>query len=186
MNNVVSVIIPVFNRDKIIGKTLKELKKQKYRPLEVILIDDASKDNTVKEIENFIESNLDKQFNILLYLNNTNKGACFSRNYGLKYSNGKYIQFLDSDDFLDDEKINEQVKFLEKSNTTLAISDFQYFKNNKIIKNCKNDGNLFMRIALGWSIFTAAPLISSSLIKNKLFWNEKLLFLQDKDFYLRY
>jgi len=182
MLNVVSVIIPVFNRDKFIADTLKTLKEQNYRPLEVILVDDASTDNTVNEINTFIQNNSKKDFNISLYLNKNNKGACFCRNYGLHNSSGKYIQFLDSDDLLHVDKIDIQVKSLENNNLTLAISDYQYLENKKVIKRCKNNGNLFKRIALGWSMFTASPLIRSCLIKNKITWNEKLLFLQDKDF----
>lgn len=178
----VSVIIPVFNREKLILSTLMTVKNQNYRPLEVILIDDASSDNTVNVINNFIKNNLEDQFKVILFSNKSNKGACYCRNHGILKSNGKYIQFLDSDDLLHFNKINLQVSSLENDNTNVAISDYQYFQNNKKIKNCKNDGNLFMRVAFGWSIFTASPLISSSLIKNKLAWNEKLLFLQDKDF----
>ena len=182
MANVVSVIIPVFNRDKFIVDTLMTLKEQNYRPLEVILIDDASTDKTVNKIQKFIENNSEKEFNIFLYLNKTNKGACFCRNHGLHNSTGKYIQFLDSDDFLHVDKIDIQVKSLEKNNFNVVISDYQYLKNNNVIKKCRNNGNLFKRIALGWSMFTASPLIRSCLIKNKITWNEKLLFLQDKDF----
>lgn len=179
---IVSVIIPVLNRDKIIIDTLEKLKKQNYRPLEIIIVDDASNDNTVKEINSFIERNSDKGFAVSLYLNKINKGACFCRNYGLTKSSGKYIQFLDSDDFLNENKIELQVKFLESNNSSLVISDYEYLKDNKVVKKCKNDGNLFKRISFGWSIYTSSPLIKSSLIKNRLKWNEKILFLQDKDF----
>ena len=182
MVNVVSVIIPVFNRDKFIVDTLMTLKEQNYRPLEVILIDDASTDKTVNTIQTFIQNNSKKEFNISLYLNKTNKGACFCRNYGIHNSSGKYIQFLDSDDLLHVDKIDIQVKSLENNNSDVAISDYQYLKNKKMIKKCRNNGNLLKRMAFGWSIFTASPLIRSCLIKNKIIWNEKLLFLQDKDF----
>lgn len=180
--SIVSVIIPVFNREKFIADILTLLKKQNYRPLEVIIVDDASSDNTVSEINSFIKNNTDKQFNLLLYKNKNNRGACYCRNYGIYHSNGKYIQFLDSDDFLDNDKINKQVKSLENNNSKLAISDYKYVKNNKVIKECKNNGNLFKKISLGWSIYTSSPLIDSSLIKKKLNWNEKIHFLQDKDF----
>ena len=179
---IVSVIMPVLNRDNIIIDTLESLKKQNYRPLEIIIVDDASIDNTVYEINSFIKNNSDKEFIISLYLNKTNKGACFCRNYGLANSTGKYVQFLDSDDLLHFNKIKIQANSLESNNKSLAVSDYEYLKNNKVIKQCKNNGNLFKRISFGWSIYTSSPLIRSSLIKDKLNWNEKILFLQDKDF----
>ena len=179
---IVSVIIPVFNREKFITNTLNSLKKQNHRPLEVIIVDDASTDNTVSRINTFIKNNFDKKFNLFLHVNRTNRGACFCRNYGILNSNGKYIQFLDSDDFLHANKIKDQVQSLESNNSKLAISDYQYFKNNVVIKSCKNDGNLLKKISLGWSVYTSSPLINSNLIKGKLNWNEKITFLQDKDF----
>ena len=179
---IISIIIPVFNRDRIIINTLNNLKKQSYRPLEIIIINDASTDKTKEKILSFMEINKDKQFNIILLSNKFNKGACFSRNYGMSNASGKYIQFLDSDDYLDTEKIQLQVNALENSNSSLAISDYQYLKDEKIIKACKNNGNLFKKVSLGWSIYTSSPLISTNLIKNKIKWNEKILFLQDKDF----
>ena len=179
---IISIIIPVFNRDKIIINTLNNLKKQNYRPLEIIIINDASTDKTKEKILSFMEINKDKQFNIILLSNEFNKGACFSRNYGIDNVSGKYIQFLDSDDCLDSEKIRMQVNALENSNSSLVISDYQYLKDDKIIKTCKNNGNLFKKVSLGWSIYTSSPLISTNFIKNKIKWNEKILFLQDKDF----
>lgn len=181
----VSVIIPVYNRDKIISETLELLKKQNYRPLEIIIIDDASTDNTIELINLFIKKNLDKKLNIIFHSNKNNLGACYCRNYGIFLSTGKYIQFLDSDDSLSSEKISTQVKILEDKNKQIAISDYVYVRNGEIIKKCKNNGNLFKKISYGWSIFTAAPLFRSSLIKNQIKWNEKLLMLQDKDFIFR-
>ena len=72
---IVSVIIPVFNREKFITNTLNSLKKQNHRPLEVIIVDDASTDNTVSRINTFIKNNFDKKFNLFLHVNRTNRGA---------------------------------------------------------------------------------------------------------------
>ena len=180
--SIVSIIIPVFNREKIISKTLNSLKKQSHRPLEIIIIDDASTDNSFEEIKKFIKKNLKKDFKLHLYKNKKNRGACFSRNIGISFSRGKYIQFLDSDDFIHEGKIKKQADLIEKNKSNIVISDYSYVKNKKVIRNCKNNGNIFKRIALGWSIYTSTPLIRSSLIKKKLKWNEKIDFLQDKDF----
>lgn len=178
----VSVIVPVFNRENIISKTLENLKKQNYRPLEVILVDDASTDDTIEKIYSFINNNFDNKFNIRLYLNKKNKGACYCRNFGIGKSTGKYLQFLDSDDQLHSNKIRDQVNLLEYKNSNLVLSDYEYRKDNEILKKCLNNGNLFKKVSLGWSIYTSSPLIKFNLIKDKLYWNEKLIFLQDKDF----
>ena len=95
---------------------------------------------------------------------------------------GKIYSIFNSDDFIHEGKIKKQADLIEKNKSNIVISDYSYVKNKKVIRNCKNNGNIFKRIALGWSIYTSTPLIRSSLIKKKLKWNEKIDFLQDKDF----
>lgn len=178
----VSVIVPAYNRDHIIENTLLSLSKQTYRPLEIIIVDDGSYDDTLKKVNNFKKNYSKKNFKIIIFANKINKGACFSRNLGIIYSKGAFIQFLDSDDYLDDKKIEIQINKLQKQKSNLAISDYKYIKNKNVVKICRNDGNLFKKIALGWSIYTSSPLIKTTLVKEKLWWNEKINLLQDKDF----
>lgn len=182
INPLISIIIPAYNRDKIIQRTLSNILRQSYRPLEIIIIDDGSQDSTIQKVNNFKKRYSNQDFNIIIFKNKINKGACFSRNVGITNSKGDFIQFLDSDDYLDNEKIATQIKYLQKSNSKLAISDYRYIKNKKVTKICKNDGNLFKKVSLGWSIHTSSPLVKSTLIKKKIIWNEKISLLQDKDF----
>lgn len=103
----VSVIIPTYNREKLLRKTLKSVINQKYRPLEILVIDDGSTDNT----EDVVNSVTGEGFSIT-YIRQANAGAAAARNNGIKASSGDLIQFLDSDDLLDPQKIARQVKFL--------------------------------------------------------------------------
>lgn len=94
----VSVIVPIYNVEKYIGKCLDSLVSQTLRDIEVILVNDGSTDNSEKIIEEYKR----KYYNFnMIYLKKENGGLSDARNYGMKRATGDYIAFLDSDDFAD-------------------------------------------------------------------------------------
>lgn len=93
----ISVIIPVYNSEKYVGKCLDSLLEQTYDDIEVILIDDCSKDNSLNVINSYQEKYPDK---IKVIQSCENKGAAKARNLGLDIATGEYIGFVDSDDFI--------------------------------------------------------------------------------------
>jgi glycosyltransferase involved in cell wall biosynthesis len=103
----VSVIVLTLNSEKYITRCLTSLMQQTFSNFEVLIVDAGSKDNTIEIIKNF-----DFRFK-LLELPNSDMGS--ARNYGINASIGKYITFLDSDDFYLSEKISRQYEFLEKN-----------------------------------------------------------------------
>ncbi|MFH1442351.1 MAG: glycosyltransferase family 2 protein [Candidatus Omnitrophota bacterium] len=92
INHLVSVIIPTYNRANLIGRAVKSVLAQSYPNFEIIVVDNASCDNTVEVINSIV----DKRIKFIRH--NVNRGPAASRNTGLKNSNGDYITFLDSDD----------------------------------------------------------------------------------------
>lgn len=109
----ISVIIPVFNRELLIGETLDSVNSQTYENWECIVVDDGSTDDTAAIVERYVEK--DSRFIFLTRPKSRKKGASPCRNYGLEYSRGDYIQFLDSDDLLHSSKFEEQLKVLGKA-----------------------------------------------------------------------
>lgn len=95
-NAKVSVIIPVYNTEKYIKECLDSVVCQTLRDIEIICIDDASPDTSADIIKSYTK----EDHRIQYFRNEENKGLSFCRNFGISKSNGKYIQFLDSDDFL--------------------------------------------------------------------------------------
>jgi hypothetical protein len=96
--DLVSIIIPTYNRAGLISETLNSVQAQTYRPIEVLIVDDGSTDRTPQVVERWREGtdvDLDVQ-----YLRQENQGANVARNRGLVHSSGQYIQFVDSDDVL--------------------------------------------------------------------------------------
>ena len=106
-SNLVTVIIPVRTRNVLIKQAIESIHNQTYRPIECIVVDDGSTDNTIKTVENLIDQNTDDAFEIKL-IKQDNSGAPSARNNGIKNASGEFIQFLDSDDFLYPNKIKNQ------------------------------------------------------------------------------
>lgn len=108
-NDLVSVVIPCYNSKKYIVKCLQSVLNQTHTNLEIIVIDDASTDKSV-EIISKIE---DKRLKIIQ--NQSNKGIVFCLNEGIKVAQGKYIARLDTDDFMQRDRIEKQVAFLSEN-----------------------------------------------------------------------
>ncbi len=131
----VSVILPCYNVANYMDNMFASLRNQTMKDIEIICVDDKSTDNTVKKIREFIKS--DKR--ISLYKLAKNHGASYARNYGLKKSNGKYVCFLDSDDFIDNDFIEKLYKNITKNKSDVAKAKFKvgdkYWKTHELVKN---------------------------------------------------
>ena len=94
MDNLYSIIMPAYNAEKYIEKAIKSVINQSYKKWELIIVDDGSNDNTIKIIQKYVST--DKRIKLF---QNPKKGAGAARNYGILNSKGKYIAFIDSDDY---------------------------------------------------------------------------------------
>ncbi len=106
---ILSIIIPTYNAEKFISQAIQSILDQTYNNFELIIINDASTDNTKSIIETFDDSR------IKYFENEKNEGIVFSRNKGLKLARGEYIGMLDADDIVYPEKFKLQIDFLEKN-----------------------------------------------------------------------
>ena len=130
-----SIIIPCYNGANTIKRTISSILEQSYNNYEVIIVNDASTDDSLEIIKKHISN--DSRFKILNLKKNI--GLSRARNSGLQYVCGKYICFLDVDDFWEKEKIETQVKFLEKNKSFMMVYS-NYFtideiKKKKFIQN---------------------------------------------------
>ena len=92
----VSVIVPIYNSEKFLQKCLDSLQRQTLKDIEIILINDGSTDNSEEIINNYLKA--DSRFK---YFKQENKGQAVARNRGLEIARGEYISFVDSDDYID-------------------------------------------------------------------------------------
>ena len=114
----VSVIIPAYNVENYLARSLDSVVNQVYKNLEIIIIDDASTDNTKHIIKEYAE----KDNRIIPFYSEINKGVSASRNIGLKVSTGDYIMFVDSDDELTKDAIRRMVDIANKYNSDYVDS----------------------------------------------------------------
>ena len=131
----VSVITPVYNVEKYIDKTLKSVFSQTYEEIEIVLVDDCSKDNSAKIISSFQENHPE----IVYYLQPKNMGAGAARNKALELASGQYVAFLDSDDLWIPEKTEKQINLMEKKNCPFSYSAIEMMdEEGKKIKGKRN------------------------------------------------
>lgn len=121
MEPLVSIITPLYNSEKYIAETIESVLAQTYSNWEMIIVDDCSKDNSTKIVEEYQK----KDRRIKLYRNEINKGVSYTRNRAIDLSQGKYIAFLDSDDLWKKEKLEKQIKFMEEKNVVLSYTAYE-------------------------------------------------------------
>ena len=122
----VSIIIPVYNSSKYLRDCLDSVVNQTYKDIEIILVNDGSTDNSLDIINEYKE----KYANIIAY-NITNHGQGYARNMGIRKSSGKYIMFIDSDDYVDVDIVNSLVTNIGSSD--IAICDmYEVYDKNKV------------------------------------------------------
>ena len=118
-NELVSVIIPTYNREKTIKKSIKSVLDQTYSNIEVLVIDDASCDNTEKVVTDINDSR------VKYYRLKVNSGACTARNYGIDKAKGKIVAFQDSDDIWYIEKLEKQIEYMYKNGYDFVSCGFK-------------------------------------------------------------
>lgn len=138
-NRRVSVIIPNYNNELFIKKTICSILDNTYRFIEVIFVDDCSTDKSVE----IVKKNFGDNQRVKIYVNKENRGAYYCRNKGVLLSSGYYITYVDGDDFIEKDKLEYEVNNLERLNNmkTNDVDKFWaygtrfqriYFKNNDI------------------------------------------------------
>ena len=128
----VSVIIPVYNSEKYIGECLESLLSQTLSEIEIICVDDGSTDGSAEILKSYADK--DPRVRVL---NQENKGAGAARNYGLRESRGKYLSFLDSDDFFEPDMLEKAWKTIVhyKADFIVFGSDQYYMDTGEYVRN---------------------------------------------------
>ena len=185
----ISVIIPTYNRGKLVTKAIKSALNQTYNNIEVIVVDDCSTDNTEIEIKKINDSRI--KFIKL----KQKKGGNYARNRGVRIATGEFISFLDSDDIFYYNKLEKQINNIKNKKT-----DFDFCKIHIHIKNkyCMNfilpnisqeqsiiKGDIYDELTKDNFISTQSILVKKKEIE-KFFFDINLPRLQDYDFLLKY
>ncbi|MGJ5642458.1 glycosyltransferase family 2 protein [Formosa sp. S-31] len=188
----VSVIIPLYNSISFLAETIESVLYQSYENIEVIIVDDDSKDGSIELAKTFASS-------IVKVVKNKGKGACAARNYGFEMSTGDYIQFLDADDLLSPDKIEKQVQVLQNTVNQLAVCDTVHFYDSPetgtshdadFLITTENPEAFFIKLWGGpattfYMVQTSAWLTPRHLIETYGLWDETLAKDQDGEFFAR-
>ena len=122
----VSIIVPVHNAGDYIANTIKMVEAQTYTNWELILVDDASTDDSVEKITSAIEESSFSQEHFVLILKNKNEKAAAARNTGLDRASGRYIAFLDADDVWLPEKLQKELEFMKKERASFVFTSYEF------------------------------------------------------------
>lgn len=180
----ISVIVPVFNGAKFIERCLNSIINQTYKNFEIIIIDDGSTDNSLLKCYEIKEGNKNININILTQ---KNSGPSAARNKGIDNSKGEYLIFVDCDDYLELDVLENMMNSLTKKDTLIKIN-YKTFKNNKIISYSNfhdtiSVENYISDIFSGncpgsvWGCLFDKKIIDSIRFSNDLFFLEDFLFL---------
>lgn len=124
----ISIVVPVYNVEAYIGECLDSIINQTFADFEVICVNDGSKDNSLKIIEDYAQND-----NRIIIINQENGGLSAARNTGLKHSKGKYIYFLDSDDFIKENALDRLYSLAEKEKLDILYFGVEnYFETEKL------------------------------------------------------
>lgn len=123
--SMVSIVIPVYNTSKYLSECLNSLINQTYENLEIVCVDDESTDNSLDILKRY--AGVDSRIKVYSKKNDHKGGAASARNFGLEKATGKYIMFLDSDDFFEIDMIEKMVEKAEKNQAEIVICGAQDF-----------------------------------------------------------
>ncbi len=181
----VSIIIPTYNRAYLLEEAIESCINQNYRPIECIVVDDGSTDNTNEVISKI--KNADISSFTVKYIYQQNSGSQVARNTGTAAASGEFIQYLDSDDLLYPEKISSQVNFFKNNPDSDAVfGDWATgtLEKKQSVIAFKND-NLIEQFLTETCIANFAVLMRSDLVRKIGDWDVTIKRNQEIDFHLR-
>jgi len=188
MNELVSLIIPVYNSEKLIISTLKSIKEQSYFNWECIIVDDGSTDKSIEIIEEFAKNEV--RFKLFSRPLNKQKGANSCRNYGYKKSSGTFVNWFDSDDTMHRDFIAKKMAaFVIDKEIDLVLSKTVRVQENtaQIFENRTNlTTNLledYITRKVSW--YMPDGMFRKEFFKEFDFFDEQLKGGQDRDFYIK-
>jgi len=182
----VSVIIPTYNRAHLVGRAIKSVLEQTYQDFELIVIDDASTDNTEEVVKSFNDERIK-------YLkHDENKGGAAARNTGIKVARGEYIAFQDSDDEWFSQKLEKQMKVFEAASPEVGVvyTGFWRIESNKKIyipseKVARKEGNIHAELLRGNFVDTPTAVVKKDCFAKVGIFDERLPRLQDWELFIR-
>ncbi len=180
MEELISVIVPVYNSEKTLGRCLNSILQQVYNKIEVICVNDGSQDNSLSILEKF--KIFDKRIKVI---SKVNEGVSVARNEGIKVSNGQYILFVDSDDYIEKNMILDLYQAIKKVRGDIAIEGYREIDQERDIevydyKNCIKKKEFLLKCIQNTGGVVCSKLYKANLIKqNNILFRKNLSLSED-------
>ncbi len=169
-NPLISVIIPAYNGSLFVKNALESVFKQNYEPLEIVVVDDGSTDDTAEKVK--------ETGNNINYIYQENSGPASARNRGLEYVRGNLIAFLDADDLWPENKLQIQVgRLLSAPNIDIIMGRIKYVKLPGAAETIVNEPQIDVHLGAG--------LFRKSVFDKVGKFDETLRFSEDRDWFFR-
>lgn len=183
---IVSIIIPTYNRESLIGETLDSIINQSYCQWECLVIDDGSDDNTAEIVNDYCC----RDPRIAYYLRPAYHlpGGNGARNYGLSLSKGKFIQWFDSDDLMLPNYLEKKVDLINQGSFKVVFCGYDYFGVNQVkgkLGNMAFSGDVIESLLKREVNFSPPSFLLSREVLNTYLFDEKISRYQDLDFFFR-
>ena len=177
----VSIIVPVYNTEKYLDKCLNSLVNQTLQDIEIIVVNDGSKDNSEAIINKFKQNYSDK----IVYLNKENGGLSDARNYAIPYVKSDYIGFIDSDDYIEFDMFEKMYNIAIEKNLDLVECNFNWEYPNKIKEDCGINYSSKKDLFLFGRVMVCNKLFKTSIIKENNIIFPKSLNYEDIEFFYK-
>ena len=188
INELVSIIVPIYNVEEYLNCCIESIINQTYNNLEIILVNDGSTDSCAILVDEW-----GKKDNRIKVIHKSNEGVSKARNIGVLESSGEFIVFVDPDDFLDRNFVNDMISIIKRENSDLVICNYRKVNKRADIideiycfsKNNNRDSYI-KNVLLGNGFLWNKIFKRSLIVSNSLKFNQELIVLEDELFILNY
>ncbi|WP_273804031.1 glycosyltransferase [Providencia rettgeri] len=182
-NELVSIILPVYNAEKFIFEAIDSIIRQTYKNLQIIIINDGSTDNSLHIINSFNDERI-------LIVTRENKGLISTLNEGLLLSKGNYIARMDADDIARDDRIEIQLNFLKENKNVGIVGSYAHMidedGNNIGLKKKPASDTMIKTVCFFGSPFIhPSVMFNKSLIKESLYYSNEFIHAEDYELWAR-
>ena len=181
-NPLFSIIIPIYNTSKYLSQCLKSVLEQKFDDYELILVDDGSTDDSTDICYRY-----KKEYDNIIFVSKSNEGQSVARNIGIHLAKGKYLIFLDSDDYWNNDKVLSDLEMIyQESNPDIIINSLasvypdQVLIHNQEYRNMQGDFHEDFQYLLKNKIYLGFPV--TKVIKKEIIKNNNLYFIEGRTY----
>ncbi len=183
MNELVSIILPVYNAENYLYDSINSIINQSYKNLEIIIINDGSTDNSLSILKKFNDSRI-------RLISRENKGLIHSLNEGLSLANGNYIARMDADDIARSDRIEIQLKFLLENKNFSVVGSYaniidEHGINIGIKKKTSSNITIKTICFFGSPFIHPTVMFNKALIKEQLYYSNEFIHAEDYELWAR-